>query len=180
MKQPDFKKMSCEEIAAFICSHLNQQKVSAILTGGACVTIYSKNLYKSGDLDFISDAFSNKELDPFMKEIGFKRTSSRHYEHPDCPYFVEFPPGPLSVGSELIKTTATRKTKYGILSLLTPEDSVKDRLAAFYHWNDRQALEQATLICRQHLVDLKIIESWSKKEGALEKYQYFLKTVSTG
>ena len=26
---------------------------------------------------------------------------------------------------------------------LTPTDAVKDRLAAFFHWSDRQSLEQA-------------------------------------
>jgi hypothetical protein len=175
MKIPNYKKMSCEEIAAFICDHLSQHKASAILTGGACVTIYSNNNYESGDLDFIADSISLKELDPLMKEIGFQRTTQlRHYENPHCPYFVEFPPGPLSVGNEIIQKTAARKTKYGILHLLKPEDSVKDRLAAFYHWNDRQSLEQALLICQQHAVNFKKIKAWSDQEGSQEKYQYFL------
>lgn len=30
--------------------------------------------------------------------------------------------------------------------MLTATDSVKDRLASFYHWNDHQSLEQAILI----------------------------------
>ena len=29
---------------------------------------------------------------------------------------------------------------------MTPTDSVKDRLAAYYHWNDQQALEQAIMV----------------------------------
>lgn len=175
MKNPSFKKMSCEEIAAFICDHLNQHKISATLTGGACVTIYSKNNYESGDLDFIAGEVSKDELDPIMKLIGFERTMSmRHYEHPNSPFFVEFPPGPLSVGDELIRSTATLKTKYGALSLLKPEDSVKDRLAAFYHWGDRQSLEQAVLICKNHSINLNIIKKWSENERSLEKYKYFL------
>ena len=37
------------------------------------------------------------------------------------------------------------KKRNKILKLLSPTDCVKDRLAAYYHWNDRQSLEQAIL-----------------------------------
>jgi hypothetical protein len=36
--------------------------------------------------------------------------------------------------------------------------SVKDRLRAFYHWNDKEGLEQAQSICAAHKVDLAEIE----------------------
>ena len=34
--------------------------------------------------------------------------------------------------------------------MISVTDSVKDRLAAFYHWKDQQSLEQAVLIARDH------------------------------
>ncbi len=52
-------------------------------------------------------------------------------------------------------------------------DSVKDRLAAFYHWNDRQGLEQAINICSEQKIDLTEIERWSLKEEQLEKFKKF-------
>ena len=61
--------------------------------------------------------------------------------------------------------------------MLTPTDSVKDRLASYYHWNDQQGLDQAISICQEIFdrIDLKEIKRWSKKEGQLKKYEIFLK-----
>jgi hypothetical protein len=50
-----------------------------------------------------------------------------------------------------------------------------DRLAAFYHWNDRQSLEQALLVAKKHPIGLSKIQRWSKNENMLDKYQIFLK-----
>jgi hypothetical protein len=51
MKQ--ISEMSAGELAAFICSHLKEHAIELVLSGGACVTIYSQNKYISQDLDFI-------------------------------------------------------------------------------------------------------------------------------
>ena len=60
-----------------------------------------------------------------------------------------------------------------MLKLLTPTDSVKDRLAAYYHWNDQQSLEQALLVCKEQKVDFKNIREWSNKEGMIDKFIEF-------
>ena len=57
---------------------------------------------------------------------------------------------------------------------MTPTDSVKDRLAAYYHWNDHQALEQAVMVAHAKKVSLKEIRRWSEQEGHKEKYKVFL------
>lgn len=179
MKKYHWKKMSVEEMAALICTLLDQHGIKVVLVGGTCVTIYSDNQYKSGDMDFVMPDYSLKEIDPIMAKIGFKRTKSfRHYDSPGSPYFVEFPPSPLTIGYEFVEETAIIQTKFGKLRLLKPVDSVKDRLAAFYHWNDRQSLEQAVLICKTRRIALKEVERWSKGEGALDKFEYFCKTLS--
>ena len=46
------------------------------------------------------------------------------------------------IGDQRIEKVTQRKTAAGKLRLLSPTDRVKDRLAAFFHWNDRQSLEQ--------------------------------------
>ena len=166
--------MTVTEIASLICSRLEKAGFSCVLSGGACVTIYSKNEYQSADLDFVMSDYSLKEIDGTMLELGFTRKGHmRHYVNPGCPYYVEFPSPPLAVGEELIKKTALLKTPYGQLRILTPTDCVKDRLAAFYHWKDRQSLEQAILVARHQKVDLTNIEKWSKNEGAAEKFEEF-------
>ena len=65
----------------------------------------------------------------------------------------------------------------GTLKLLSPTDCVKDRLAAFYHWNDRQCLQQAVWVAQERAIDWKEIERWSRKEGAEEKFTIFRKAV---
>ena len=50
---------------------------------------------------------------------------------------------------------------------------MKDRLAGYYFWDDRQSLQQAILIAQAKAeVNLSEIGRWSQKEG---KYEEFLK-----
>jgi hypothetical protein len=49
-----------------------------------------------------------------------------------------------------------------------------DRLAAYYHWDDIESLEQALLVAGLHDVDLCEIRSWSDNEGMREKFTTFL------
>jgi hypothetical protein len=44
-------------------------------------------------------------------------------------------------------------------------DCVKDRLAAFYYWSDRQALEQALLVSLVQPVSIREVGRWSRAEG---------------
>lgn len=60
------------------------------------------------------------------------------------------------------------------LKLLSPTHCVMDRLAAFYHWKDRQSLQQAIMVAQNHPVKLKAIEVWSAKEGMIDRYKVFL------
>ncbi|UCE21727.1 MAG: hypothetical protein JSV46_05805, partial [Candidatus Aminicenantes bacterium] len=97
--------------------------------------------------------------------------------HGDTEYFIDFVSPPLSVGEEPVKEIAEIKKGGNILKLLSPTDCVKDRLIAFYHWDDRQSLEQAISVYRNNKVDLKEIERWSENEGMSAKYNTFLARV---
>lgn len=55
--------------------------------------------------------------------------------------------------------------------------TVTDRLAAFFHWNDRQSLEQALLVARAQKVDMKDIRRWSKSERNEPKFRVFQKRL---
>lgn len=52
----------------------------------------------------------------------------------------EFPSAPLSVGDQLIQDPTTIETGYGEPPILCATDVVKGRLAAYFHWSDRQSL----------------------------------------
>ncbi len=96
----EIAKMSIGELAAFVCSHLQKQGIEVVLTGGGCVEIYSSGKYSSFDLDFIENVpVGGRKLGKVMEEIQFSR-KDRYFVHPDTRYFIEFPVGPLAVGSE--------------------------------------------------------------------------------
>jgi hypothetical protein len=169
----DWKKITTEELAARVSTTLQEHGIDAMLVGGACISIYTANQYISGDLDFVSFA-SIKEIGPALKEIGFIQKSSRHFERRGCPFFIEFVSPPPAIGNEPVKKMKRLKTKAGIIKLLTPTDSVKDRLAAYYHWNDMQALEQAIMVARAQRIYPAGVKRWSIKEGFEEKYHKFI------
>jgi hypothetical protein len=160
-----------EELAALICSTLERHGVRVVLSGGSAVSIYSENAYLSYDLDFIQIGLSRR-VDPAMQELGFRK-EGRHWIHPRSRFLVEFPPGPVQVGEETLASFAERSTALGTLRLLPPTECVMDRLAGFYHWNDRQALEQALAVARRQSIDLGRIEDWSRGERASEKFREF-------
>ena len=173
MKTADFKGISLENLAVFVSDHLTRNGIDAVLTGGACVSIYTKNKYISLDLDFVLISYEKKQaLRTTMEAIGF-RLESGHFRHKDTSFFVEFLPPPPSVGEEPVKEISILGKQGRKLKMLSPTDCLKDRLAAFYHWNDRPALEQALLVCRAKPFDLEEIRRWSEKEEMAEKFEIF-------
>jgi hypothetical protein len=145
-------------------------------SGGAVVSIYTANEYESKDLDFVSSA-DMKKIEKALAEIGFHKKSGRHFTHVETDLFVEFPKPPLAIGNLPIKEWAVQNNKAGKLMLLLPTHSVMDRLAAFFHWNDKQGLDQAVMIARRHPIKLKEVEKWSEAEGELEKFEIFRKSL---
>jgi len=163
--------MTVGELAAYISSHLRDHGIEVVLSGGSCVAIYSRGKYVSLDLDFIdSRATKRAKIREALKEIGFQE-KNRYFIHPDTQFFLEFPSGPLSVGREPVREISIMEFSTGLLKIISPTDCVKDRLAAYYHWGDRQALEQAVLVAEENKVDLDEIAAWSRGEGKLTEFQ---------
>ncbi len=165
--------MSLVELGSYICTALAKAHIEVVLSGGSCVQIYSDGAYTSYDLDMINrynEPF--KKIQSVMQSLCFQE-EGKYFTHPDTHYFIEFPPGPLGVGDAAVTSIAEMTTAYGTLKLLSPNDCVKDRLAAYYHWNDLQSLTQAIQVAEKQGVDLKDIEAWSKKEHSFEKFAHF-------
>jgi len=51
------------------------------------------------------------------------------------------------------------------------------KASAFYHWNDRQSLEQAVLVCKEVEIGLNEVERWSTSEGMIDKYKKFIERL---
>lgn len=154
--------MSLEEVAALVCSTLDEHGISVVLSGGSVVTIYSNAEYVSYDLDFIPIGLARK-VDRAMKSLGFEK-QQRHWRHPRSRYWVEFPSGPVVIGEETIREFAERESSTGVLRLLRPTECVMDRLAWYFHGADPQCLEQAIRVASLHAVDLARIERWARGE----------------
>ena len=152
---------------------MRRRGVRAVLTGGSAASVHSGGDYLSKDIDFvIQGAARQDQIDAALQPLGFRRAGDR-YVHPSLVFYVEFPPGPLAVGGDDgVKPVVVRDGRARTLAL-SPTDSCRDRLAAFYHWDDRQSLRAAVLIADRHRVNLRLIERWSRGEGAAEKFADF-------
>ena len=99
--------------------------------------------------------------------------------HPDTELALEFPSGPLMLGDEHITEDRIHhlQTRTGTLRLLSPTDCVKDRLAAFHHWGDKQSWEQAVSVARRHTPDWVSLQRWHQAEGVQASYADFRAVV---
>jgi hypothetical protein len=167
------KNMSQVELAAYIQDSLQAEGIQVVLSGGSAVSFYSSNKYVSKDLDLINIAFARRsKIKAVMESLSF-REKGRYFINPETTFFVEFPDGPLSVGEEPVKEVSEFELPTGTLRVLSPTDCVKDRLCAYYFWNDMQGLEQAVLVAKDQPVDLKEIKRWSKVEAKEKEYETF-------
>ncbi len=163
--------MSLRDFAIVVAATLKENDIDVVLTGGAVVSIYSEGKYVSKDADFLS-ATDHQILKQTFHNVGFKNNGKDFY-HDDTQFTVEFPGSDLIIGNEPMKPEGEIKEGNFTLKLLSPTQCVMDRLAAFYHWKDRQSLEQALIEALKHPVKLEKIKKWSANEGMMDRYVIF-------
>ena len=163
--------MTLKEFALKVGKILKDASIDAVLSGGAVVSIYTNNRYQSYDLDFITHS-SLKELEKAFKGTGFYR-DGRFFRHPDTDFFIDFPAPPVSVGNAPVTEFNEIVLKNQYLKLLTPTHCVMDRLAAYYHWDDQQALAQALMVAQENVIDFDQVKKWSVDEGMIDRFEYF-------
>lgn len=167
-----------ETVAVSVGEALADRGIRAVLTGGACAGIYSGGLYSSQDVDFVLEGrVELSTLDAVMASLGFARRGNR-YVHPESPFWVEFPRGPLGVGADLDVRPVPLRVSDRTTLALSPTDSCRDRLAAFFHWSDRQSLAVAVEIAHRNEVDLARIRRWSAAEGQDARYEEFAQELA--
>lgn len=156
---------SVEEIAALVCEALERAGIEVVLCGGGAVTLYSKNEYMSTDLDFITTE-RKKRITPVMASLGFE-PHGREYVHPNSKFFVEFPSGPLAFGDRYVDNSeaTTLKTQFGAIRIVTPTQSVMDRLAWFVHGHDQQSRDQAIMVAKRQTINWRAVFDWADSEG---------------
>jgi hypothetical protein len=115
---------------------------------------------------------------PRLTSAGFARhVRSRIFHHPLSAFTIDFPKGPLAVGGEYVRQTATLKRGEATLHILSRTDCIRDRLAHFFHWNDYTALNAAVGVAVEKMddIDVKLLRSWAALEGSecIEKLGVF-------
>lgn len=171
-------KSTLRDVALVVGTALDFHRIDAVLTGGACASIHSDGAHSSLDLDFIlTRSVTQSDLDDAMADAGFARDGDR-YVHSEAPFWVEFPRGPLAVGGDYRIRPVIVRDQAGRVQTLSPTDSCRDRLAAFYHWHDRQSLEVALQIALRHPVRMRAIQKWSTQEGGTEQFAEFRRELA--
>ncbi len=172
----DWANISLKDLAGYVSEELRKNGIDTVLVGGACVSIYSRNRYQSYDLDYVTYE-DMKKVKKALSCLGFAE-KGRCFWHENCKWFVEFVSPPVAVGNEPIREFNNIVTELGTIKLLLPVDSVKDRLASFYHWNDKQGLEQAVNICLEQNIDFSEVERWSIQEEHEGKFRVFMELLA--
>ncbi|UCE03141.1 MAG: hypothetical protein JSW67_02805 [Candidatus Latescibacterota bacterium] len=167
------KRSRLGTVALAVGNALREGGIEAVLTGGACANVYTGGHHVTADVDFVlRGSVTRQQLNAAMATLGFERRGDR-YVHPRSPYYVEFPRGPVAIGADCqIRPVEQRRGRMRTLSL-SATDSCRDRLAAFYHWNDRQALRAAVAIALRRRVRMSVIQSWSENEQAVAGFDEF-------
>lgn len=165
------------DVVQVVSRALRSAGIRAVLTGGASASLHSDGSYLSHDLDYILEGrVTQRQLDDAMRPDGFERKRDAYF-HPDSKFFVEFPRGPLAIGDDdLVEPVEMRVGSTPVL-MLSPTDACRDRLAAFYHWQDRQSLETAVKIARRRRVNLAAIRRWSEAEGKQAQFDEFQRAL---
>lgn len=165
------RRTTLAELAAIVSDALERAGIVATLSGGAAVSIYSENRFDSEDLDFVTVALV-KELKGALEPLGFKHTGTPRlsvFEHPETRWYLEFPPAPLSFGGTYVDPSecAPVETGLGKIRIITPTQSVMDRLIAAAAWKEAQSLEQALLVAEHQrgAIDWEELDRWVTREG---------------
>jgi len=168
---------SLRAVAAATGDALRRAGIRAVLTGGACASLHTGGRYSSVDADFVLvGEVERSDLDEALAPLGFRRSGDR-YVHSETDFYVEFPRGPLAIGSDdQIRPVEQVSGRLRYLTL-SATDSCRDRLAAFYHWNDRQSFAVAVQIALGNRLGWSTIHRWSATEGFADGYEAFLQAV---
>jgi hypothetical protein len=114
-------------LVAWFQSAFENRAVTPVLVGGGAVELFTGGAYTTGDFDFVgvlSEAARGQ-----LEDAGFQK-SGRHWKHEGARVFIEFPAPSLEPGVEAVELDAFAN----IVLVISPEDALVDRLAAWKFW----------------------------------------------
>lgn len=175
----DFSNTPIVELAAIVANHLQQHGIRVVLVGGLAVEIYSENLYLTKDIDMVNTSYDASEpLKTAMAELGFFK-QGRVFVNESTQICVEFPSAPLAIGDQIIEETTVAHSEKGDIPILLATDVIKDRLLAYFHWQDRPSLVQALAVMINHLITPDELKAFCETEGEPEQYEVIARLHET-
>jgi hypothetical protein len=94
-----------------------------------------------------------------LLELGFRRHLS-HYQHPDTPYTVDFPVGPIMIDRELVTDWNRIERGELVLNVIDATDCVRDRLLYYFYGGDGASLRQALDVAKVQPIDWSRLQNW--------------------
>jgi len=119
-----------------------------VLVGGAAVELYTGGAHTTGDLDFVGAVTA--DVENALESNGFTR-QGRHWLHERGQLFVEFPSVALRSG----ETAAALRVGAVEVLVISPEDPLAERLAAWKHWRSTVDGVNAMLLYRAQRLSLR-------------------------
>ena len=176
--------MTKEEIISFVNEALVKEKIVTVLSGGGAVEHYTENKYMSDDMDMINIYNErHSKIKKVMLKLGFKESIKYFIINGRDDIFIEFPSGPLAIGNEFVDYDNTENviTDYGVFKIITLLDCIKDRLSAFFAWDDRQSLYQAVMLFIHNPTttdNLHLLEKWATEDKTNSiKWNFYISMV---
>lgn len=169
---PNWKKLSFRESVSHIFSALKEHDVDAVLIGEGAAALYSTAV-EVENLALVIPVFHVEFMENLLKKLSFRMGEVRHFTSSKSSFDIQFYSPPILLGDSRAGRCETITTRKAEITLLSPTDSVRDRLAQWYRWGNRRALEQALAVSRSQAVDFDLLASWSAKEGADKQFSEF-------
>jgi hypothetical protein len=137
-----------------------------VLVGGAAVELYTGGAYRTGDLDFVGRIPS--EVSRMLAEAGFRKRG-RHWIHEEAQIFIELPAAEFD---RTVRIDAIRINDWTVV-LLSPEDVLVDRLAAWKFWRVPVEGINAYLLyrARGQAMDARRLEEAAGVEGVADELE---------
>jgi hypothetical protein len=158
-------------LVAWFQGLFGERSEAPVLVGGAAVELYTNGAYVTGDLDFVG--FMTDTVSARLQTEGFRR-QGRHWVHREGGIFIEMP------AQMFDRAVRVDSIEIGELSIrvLSPEDVLVDRLAAWKFWRSSLSGVNAYLIWndRGSEMDSEWLERLAGMEGvedALVKLREF-------
>ena len=114
-------------IAAWFQSLYGENAEVPVLVGGAAVELYTRGAYTTGDLDFVGDV--PREVEDQLSAAGFAK-KGRHWVHTEGQIFIELPARAFDQETQTDTVVFDDQT----IVVVSPEDLLVDRLAAWQFW----------------------------------------------